>query len=55
MIDDGDYAKLMAKWGLPGSTALSRATISKGLGRRQILVINPNSSLSVTAAIDGGA
>jgi polar amino acid transport system substrate-binding protein len=27
-IDDGAYAKLMAKWGLPTSSALARVTIN---------------------------
>jgi polar amino acid transport system substrate-binding protein len=30
-IDDGVYAKLMAKWGLPASSALSHVTINMGL------------------------
>ena len=30
-IDDGAYAKLIAKWGLPASSALSRVTINMGL------------------------
>ncbi len=28
LIDDGSYAKLLAKWGLPASSAVAKATIS---------------------------